>query len=172
MAPDVLVMDIAMPHLTGIQATERIRNLDVATRVVILSMHSDETLVRQALRSGAKGYLLKRSVTAELLLALRAASRGETYLSPAVSSAVVAGFLRLDAEDDGPTPFDRLTPRERQVLQLVAEGHTNNATAQFLKISVKTVEKHRANLMAKLGVSDVRGLLRVAVKHGLVFLDE
>jgi DNA-binding NarL/FixJ family response regulator len=170
LTPDVLVMDLAMPRLGGIQATARVRALDVATKVVILSMHSDETLVREALRSGASGYLLKRSVSEELLLAVRAASLGEMYLSPAVARPVVGDFLALQPEAEA--GFADLTPREREVLQLIAEGHTNNAIAHTLGVSVKTVEKHRANLMAKLGVHDVAGLTRVAVKHGLVFLDE
>jgi DNA-binding NarL/FixJ family response regulator len=161
-----------MPRLNGSQAVERVRARGVATQVVILSMYSDETLVRQALRNGARGYLLKRSVTEELLLAVRAASHGEVYLSPAVSGSIVADFLRLQANADSSGPFGRLTSREREVLQLIAEGHTNIAIAQLLTISVKTVEKHRANLMSKLNVHDLAGLMRVAIKHGMVFLDK
>jgi DNA-binding NarL/FixJ family response regulator len=172
LAPDVLVMDIAMPRLNGSQAVGRVRALGMATQVVILSMYSDETLVRQALRSGAKGYLLKRSVKEELLLAIRAASRGEIYLSPAISQSIVAGFLKLQTGADASSPFERLTPREREVLQLISEGHTNNAIAHVLKVSVKTVEKHRANLMSKLNVRDLAGLIRAAIKHGLILLDE
>lgn len=172
LVPEVLVMDIAMPRLDGNQAVGRVRALGVATQVVILSMYSDETLVRQALQNGAKGYLLKRSVTEELLLAVRAASRGEIYLSPAVSRLVVADFLKLQADADASSPFERLTSREREVLQLISEGHTNDAIALVLKVSVKTVEKHRANLMSKLNVHDLAGLIRVAVKHGLVLPDE
>jgi len=171
LAPDVLVMDIAMPRLDGIQAAERVRAMGVATQVVILSMYSDQTLVRRALRSGTRGYLLKHSVTEELLLAVRAASRSETYLSPGISGAIVEDFLTLRADAEEPEALDRLAPREREVLQLIAEGHTNSAIAQVLKISVKTVEKHRANLMSKLDIHDVAGLVRVAIKHGLVFLD-
>jgi DNA-binding NarL/FixJ family response regulator len=170
--PDVLVIDIGMPRLNGIQAVERIRDLGLPTRMVILSMHSDETLVRQALKHGVRGYLLKRSVTEELLLAVRAASRGETYLSPGISELVVSELLTLQAGADASSPFDLLTPREREVLQLIAEGHTNAAIAQMIDTSIKTVEKHRANLMAKLDVHDVAGLTRVAIKHGLIFLDK
>jgi DNA-binding NarL/FixJ family response regulator len=172
LVPDVLVMDMAMPRLSGNQAVGRVRALRVATQVVILSMYSDETLVRQALRNGAKGYLLKRSVTEELLLAIRAASRGEIYLSPAISRSIVADLLTLQTDADASSPFERLTSREREVLQLISEGHTNNAIAQILKVSVKTVEKHRANLMSKLNVHDLAGLIRVAIKHGLIFPDE
>jgi DNA-binding NarL/FixJ family response regulator len=171
LAPDVLVMDIAMPRLNGIQAAERIRASQPATRVVILSMHSDRTLVKQALRNGALGYLLKRSVTEELLLAVQAASQGEFYLSPAISGIVLQDFLAHPAEAELDA-FDQLSPREREVLQLVAEGNTNTAIAQTLGISVKTIEKHRANLMSKLNIHDVAGLTRIAMKHGLVFPDE
>ena len=172
LAPDVLVMDIAMPRLDGNQATGRVRALGVATRVVILSMYSDETLVRQALRSGARGYLLKRSVAEELLLAVRAASRGEIYLSPTISGSILAEFLTPQTDADACSPLERLTPREREVLQLVSEGHTNSAIAKLLTVSVKTVEKHRANLMSKLNVHDLAALMRVAIKHGLILLDK
>jgi DNA-binding NarL/FixJ family response regulator len=172
LAPDVLVLDVAMPRLDGIQATEKVSGLGVATRVVILSVYSDPTLVRQALRSGATGYLLKRSVTEELLLAVRAASRGETYLSPGVSGPVVQDSLTLRVDAEVLDLRDQLTPREREVLQLVVEGHTNRAIAHILQVSVKTVEKHRSSLMSKLGVHDTVGLVRTAIKQGLVFLDE
>ena len=168
--PDVLVMDIAMPRLSGNQALERIHALHIPTRVVILSMYSDTALVRQTLRHGAIGYLLKRAVTEELLLAVRAASRGETYLSPAISGAIVADSL-ASRDDEATSPFERLTPREREVLQLICEGHTNNGIAQTLQVSVKTVEKHRSNVMAKLDVYNVAGLVRAALKHNLVFID-
>jgi DNA-binding NarL/FixJ family response regulator len=169
--PDVLVIDIAMPRLNGIQATERVRTLGFATRVVILSMHSRPLLVRQALRNGAKGYLLKRSVVEELLLAVRAASRGETYLSSEVSGFIVDDFLTRQGEAEQVSPFNQLTPREREVMQLIAEGRTNHAIAQLLNVSVKTVERHRANLMAKLEVHDVAGLTRVAIEQGLIFIE-
>jgi DNA-binding NarL/FixJ family response regulator len=171
LAPDVLVMDLAMPRLDGSQAIGHVRALDVATKVVILSMYTDETLVRQALRDGAKGYLAKSASQEELCLAVRAAHRGEIYISPAVAQPVVAGFLTGEAADEGCRAADRLTPREREVLQLVAEGYTNGAVAQALKISVKTVEKHRASLMSKLRVHNLAGLIREAIQHGLVLLD-
>jgi DNA-binding NarL/FixJ family response regulator len=167
--PDVVVMDISMPRMDGTLATEQLHTLYPQTPVVILSMYSDEALVRRALQIGARGYLLKRSVTEELLLAIRAAVRGEIYLSPAISSSVVADFLTQPQEAD---PFDRLSPREREALKLIAEGYTNTAVAQAMSISVKTVEKHRASLMDKLNVHDLAGLIRTAIKHGLVFLDE
>jgi DNA-binding NarL/FixJ family response regulator len=170
--PDVLIIDIAMPRMNGIQATQRVHVLGLATQVVILSMHSRPTLVRQALRNGARGYLLKNSITEELLLAVRAASRRETYLSPEISGIIVDDFLTHQADVEKSGLFDQLTPREREVVQLVAEGYTNNGIARLLNISIKTVERHRANLMAKLDVHDVAGLTRIAVEHGLVFIDE
>jgi len=172
LTPDVLLMDMAMPRMDGSQAIGQVRALGVATQVVVLSMYSDEALVRQALRNGAKGYLLKRSVAEELLLAVRAASRGEIYLSPAISRSIVAGFLTHQTDAEASSPFERLTSRERQVLQLISEGHTNKAIARTLRISVKTVEKHRANLMSKLDVHNLAGLIRLAIRHGLIFLNE
>ena len=172
LVPDVLVIDIVMPRLNGLQAIEQVRALGLPTQVVVLSMYSDEALVRQALRSGARGYLLKNSVVEELALAVRAASRGDLYLSPAISRAIVADLLRLEDTTEPLTPYERLTPRQREVLQLISEGHTNAAIAQTLHISVKTVEKHRRNLMTKLDVHNLAGLIRTAIKHGLVFLDE
>jgi two-component system, NarL family, response regulator NreC len=172
LTPDVLVMDIGMPRMSGIEAIAQIHSLHLPTQMLILSMYSDEILVRQALRNGARGYLLKRSVVEELLLAVRAVHRSETYLSPQISNAILADFL---ARRDGTVEtslFDRLSPRERQVLQLVAEGRTNNEIAETLQIAVKTVEKHRASLMAKLKVQDLAGLLRKAMRHGLIVFDE
>lgn len=172
LAPDVLVTDIAMPLLNGIQTAEQVRARRMRTQVVILSMYADHTLVRQALRSGIRGYLLKRSVTEELLLAVRAASRGEIYLSPPISQSVLDELLPLQAASDEASPLNRLSTREREVLQLIAEGRTNSAIAQILHISAKTVEKHRANLMGKLHVHDLAGLIRFAIKHQVIRLDE
>ena len=168
LTPDVLVMDVSMPRMNGTQATERIRALHLATQVVILSMHADETIVRQALRRGAKGYVLKRAVGEELLLAVRAASQGDTYLSPPIAHSILGEFLTLSGESEESSAFERLTPRERQVLQLLAEGNTNRGIAQELVVSVKTVEKHRASLMSKLDIHDLAGLVRFAMNQGLV----
>lgn len=172
LAPDVLVTDISMPRLNGTETTRQVRTLCKATRVVVLSMYADQRLVRQALRNGAGGYVLKRSVTDELLLAVRAANRGEAYLSPAVSSSILTDFLGHPQDSEDLEPFDRLSTRERQVLQLIAEGHTNNKIAEIIQISVKTVEKHRTSLMTKLNAHDIASLTRMAIKHKLIFLDE
>jgi DNA-binding NarL/FixJ family response regulator len=137
--------------------------------VLILSMHSSEEYVLRALRAGCSGYLLKGSAVSELEIAVRAVARGETYLSPAVSKQVVADFVRRmgGARD----PLDALTPRQREILQLVAEGHTSKDIAQRLRLSFKTVEGHRAQVMERLGVNDLAGLVRFAVRVGLVTLE-
>lgn len=171
LAPDVLVIDLAMPRLDGSQAIGHVRALGGPTTVVVLSMYTDEALVRQALRDGAKGYLPKSASRKELLLAIRAAYHGEVYLSPAVAQPVVAGFLALQGEGESRGLTERLTPRERQVLQLIAEGYTSKAVAQALQISVKTVEKHRTSLMNKLGAHNLAELIREAIRYGLVLLE-
>lgn len=170
--PAVLVLDIAMPGLDGLQVIGRVQASGTATRVVILSMYSAEALVARALRAGASGYLLKGSAPEELPLAIRAASRGEVYLSPAIAQIVVLGYLDARRPGGGGGLAGRLTPREREILQLVAEGHSSPAIAESLQVSLKTVEKHRSSLMAKLGVHNAAELIRVAVRHRLVFLEE
>lgn len=170
--PDVLVVDISMPHVNGIQAVRRLRELDLATRIVILSMHSDDVLVREAVQSGANCYLLKGSVSDELLLAVRAAHRGAAYLSPAISNAIVGEPAREDEHSLRPRTRAELTPREHDVLRLVAEGKTNNEISKAMHISVKTVERHRTNLMAKLEAHNLVKLIRVAVKQKLITLDD
>jgi len=171
LSPDVLIVDIAMPRLNGIQTADQIHLRGLNTRVVILSMHCDDALVRRALRCGVNGYVLKDSVAEELPLAVRAAHQGELYLSPAMGS-VIADLLSVARDEQRADPLERLSVREREVLQLIAEGHTNKEVAEILHLSIKTVEKHRASLMSKLGVSDLAGLIRMAIKHGVVFLDE
>jgi DNA-binding NarL/FixJ family response regulator len=169
--PDVLVLDIAMPHLNGVEAVGRLRSLGVKTQALILSMYTDDTLVRQALKNGAKGYLLKRAVSDELLLAVRAVGRGDTFLSPEVAGPVVSALVGAPLRSADLGPLDQLTSREREVLQLIAEGHTNREIAGHLDLSEKTVEKHRGHLMAKLQTHDTAGLVRFAIKHGLISLD-
>jgi DNA-binding NarL/FixJ family response regulator len=169
LVPDVLVIDIAMPRLNGMEAVSRLRAMTLKTRFMMLSMHSDETVVRQALKSGARGYILKRAVSEELLMAVRAVHRGDVFLSPEVSGVLVARLLDEGASMD---PMDRLTTREREVLQLVAEGHTSREIAEALHLSEKTIEKHRASLMAKLKIRDTASLVRAAIRHGLVRTEE
>ena len=170
--PDIVVMDISMPRLNGTQATQRIRGLRLPTKVVILSMYAEETLVRQALRCGAQAYVLKRAVADELLLAIRAATKGDTYLSPPIAGSILKQFLASSPMTEESSAYDRLTPREQEVLQLVGEGRKNQEIAKALVVSVKTVEKHRASLMSKLDIHDLAGLVRVAVKQGLISITE
>lgn len=169
--PDVLLLDIAMPRLDGIQTAKRVCSLKVPTQVVMLSMHQDEATVRQALESGALGYVLKGSVYEELLLAIRAVCRGEPYLAPAVAAIVLQGFLNHRAAAKQADTASRITPREREVIQALAEGRANREIAALLGISVRTVERHRANILSKLGAHDVTSLLRTARQLGLVFVD-
>lgn len=171
LTPEVIVMDISMPRLDGAQATERILSLKLPTQVVILSMHSDAILAQQLLNEGVKGYLLKESISDELTLAIRSASMGKVYLSPAISDSVLNTLMMPQPDEPPESPSELLTPREREVLQLIAEGYTNNAIAETLTISVKTVEKHRANLMSKLNVHDLPTLIRKAIKYKLIFLE-
>ena len=171
LAPDVLLMDIAMPRMDGIQALELVLASGVPTHIVMLSMYSDKALVQQTLRNGASGYLLKGSVVEELLLAVRAASKGDLYLSPTISRSVLTDLM-TGANGSAPLSYEELTLREREVLQLIVEGHTNAAIAKMLGVSIKTVEKHRASIMSKLGAHNLTELIRAAIKHKLVFLDE
>lgn len=172
LTPDVLLIDISMPRLNGTQTIERIRVRHITTHVVILSMHFDDALVRQTFRQGAKGYVVKQSITDDLLLAVRAAACGEMFLSPEIPTSIIDDLSMREHEFEPLNPIDRLSPREREVLQLVAEGHTNISTAHEMNISVKTVEKHRASLMSKMDVRDMAGLMREAFKYKFIFIDE
>ncbi len=171
LAPDIMIADLNMPRLSGIQVAEQICDLGLPTRIIILSAHSDDVLVQQALQYGVKGYLLKTSLTDELLLAIRMVYRGETFLCARLARRFRTGQPAARTAGEA-SPFDRLSPREREVLKLVVEGYTNRAIGTVLHLSVKTVEKHRARLMTKLDVHDLPGLVRLAVKHGLVFVEE
>ena len=164
--PDIALLDISMPGLNGIETAARIRSRFPETRVVILSMHAGEEYVSQALRAGASGYLLKDATPMELDLALRAVALGETYLSPRISGAVVEKYLRSAELATG--PLDVLTPRQREILRLIAEGHSTKQMAAQLDVSIKTVETHRALLMDRLGIHDIAGLVRFAVRVGIV----
>ncbi len=155
-----------MPGLNGLDVAARLATQDASIRVLILSMHTSEEYVLRALRAGCAGYLLKGSAVAELEIAVRAVARGETYLSPAVSKHVMDDYVRRTG---GATdPIDALTPRQREVLQLVAEGNTSKDIADRLGVSFKTVEAHRAQIMERLGLHDVAGLVRFAMRMGLV----
>lgn len=166
--PQLVLMDIAMPGLTGLEATARITKAWPEVRVVILSMHSNEEYVRQALRAGASGYLLKGAEPPELELALKAVMRGETYLTPVVSKQVVNDYL---GQSPGAAKAGSLSPRQREVLKLIAEGGSTKEIAATLGLSVKTVEGHRAELMRRLDIHEVAGLVRYAIRIGLATVD-
>ena len=171
MKPDVLLLDINMPRINGIEVTKRVRTAGLPTEVLILSMYEDESLVKKALRNGARGYILKKSITEELFYAVAAASQRRIYLSPELDKVVDFNSLQQNGHSNPLDEYDRLTSREREVCQLIAEGNTNNEIAQQLGISIKTVEKHRANLMEKLSVQDVASLIREAIKQGVIFIE-
>jgi DNA-binding NarL/FixJ family response regulator len=167
--PDVVLMDIGMPGLNGLDAAARLAALGNSIRVVILSMHTAEEYVLRALRAGCAGYLLKGAAVSELEVAVTAVARGEMYLSPAVSKQVVDDYVGRTGAVTG--PLDALTPRQREILQLVAEGNTSKDIARRLALSVKTVEAHRAQIMVRLDVHDLARLVRFAVRVGLVTPD-
>ncbi len=164
--PDVVVLDISMPKIGGLEITKEITETFPSTRIVILTMHDNEEYLVQALKSGAKGYILKEAAATDLAEAIRAVVRGDAYLYPAVARKLVDDYVSRVRTIK--TAADSLTPREREVLKLVAEGHTNKEIADFLGISVKTVENHRTNLMRKLDLHDKTELARYAIKIGLV----
>ena len=164
--PGIVLMDIAMPGLNGLEATARLLRDWPEVRVLILSMHQNEEYVRKALRHGAAGYLLKDSAPTELDLALKAVLRGETYLSPAVSKGVMSDYIqRLRSAEQ---PGAQLTPRQREVLQFIAEGLSTKDIARRLDLSVKTVDTHRSQLMKQLDIHEVTGLVRYAMRIGLI----
>lgn len=166
--PQIVLMDLAMPEVNGLEATKRLTQMFPKVRVIILSIYSDEEHVYQSLRAGAAGYLMKGAATEELELAIRSVARGETYLSPPVSKPVIMEYIRRT--NVGLSPREGLSPRQTQILKLIAEGQTTKQIALSLAISVKTVETHRSALMKRIGVRDVAGLVRYAVKVGLVDL--
>ena len=161
--PDVVVMDVAMPELNGIEATRRLAASVPHARVLALSMHKDSVYVREILRAGARGYVLKESVAGDLVKAVRAVASGEGYLSPAVSNAVLDDYRRHVTN-----PIDLLTSREREVLQMLAEGKTNKEIAAVLDLSVYTIDAHRGRIMEKLNLHSINELVRFAVRNGLI----
>jgi two-component system, NarL family, response regulator NreC len=163
LAPDVAVLDVSMPLLNGLDAACELRRMAPDTKTVLLTMYTDSCYVLQALRSGTKGYVLKTQAADDLISAIRAVVRGEMYLSPGISASVVDAYLHKTDE-----PHDPLTLRERQILQLVAEGNSTKDIANLLNISFKTAESHRSRTMKKLDIHDVAGLVRYAISRGLI----
>ena len=161
--PDIVLLDVAMPELNGIEATRKMVEANSRLRVLVLSMHKEAVYVREILRAGARGYILKDAIDTELLNAVRSVARGDGYISPAVSGALLSDY-RKDVTD----PVDLLSPREREVLQLIAEGKTNKEIATKLNLSVYTVDSHRGKIMEKLNLHSTGELVRFAIKRGLV----
>ena len=171
LCPDVVVMDIAMPELNGIEAAREIGEVCPSTQIIILSIHSTIEHVFRALQAGARGYLLKESAGIEVVNAVRAVHAGHRYLSPKISDSLVDDYVRQRQSAEAKSPLARLSPREREVLQLVVEGKSSAEIADTLSLSVKTVETYRTRLMHKLGVSDLPGLVKFAIQHGLTPLE-
>ncbi len=170
--PDLVLMDISMPEMNGLEATRRLRDDHPRVRVLILSAHANEEYVYQALRAGACGYLLKDDDRSEFTRALRAVERGETYLSPSLGESAVTELLERAGAGSVATPLDLLTPRQREVLQLVAEGNTTREIAGKLAVSPKTVETHRRDIRERLEIEDLAGLVKFAIRTGLVTPEE
>jgi DNA-binding NarL/FixJ family response regulator len=168
--PELVLMDISMPGLNGLEATRRIVKEHPGIKVIVLSMHAGEEYVLQALRAGASGYVLKGAAPGELELAIASVARGERFLSPAISKQVIEVYLGRVAKPA--SSLEQLTPRQREILQLVAEGKSSKQIAQLLNASIKTIESHRASLMERLDIHDVAGLVRYAIRHGLVSAEE
>jgi len=166
--PDVAVMDISMPNLSGIEAAHQITQAHPEIGVIVLSMHPDESYVLRALKAGVKGYLLKDSADSDLIEAVRAVARGKSFFSPAVSRVLLDDYMRKLRRSGAEDTYDLLTPREREVLQLVAEGKSNKEVANLLNLSVYTVETHRSNIMQKLNLKGVPELILYAVRKGII----
>lgn len=169
--PDVVLMDIEMPDMNGIEATRRIRETGAETAVLALTMYEDDQYFFEMLRAGAAGYVPKRAAPDDLVSAVRAVSRGEVFLYPSLAGRLVQDYLSRAGSGDEPDRDDNLTPREREVLTLVAEGLTNNEIADRLVISAKTVDRHRENIMRKLNLHNRVDLVKYALRNGLIDLD-
>lgn len=164
--PDVVIMDISMPKLNGIDATRLIKKNVPNTKVLVLTMHELQEYVEQILRAGASGYLVKKTAMSELINAIRTVNQGLSFLSPSVSKKIVDKYIKKTTYAS--TEEEPITERERQILQLIAEGHSNKEIAKILSLSVRTVETHRTHIMGKLNIHDVAGLTRYAIEKGLI----
>lgn len=165
--PDVVLMDIAMPMMNGLEATRHIKRDHPEINVLVLTMYDHDEYVRKVLATGASGYVLKRAAASELVAAIRAVSRGEAVLSPSITRMVIEDYLRGEKDQPEDEP-EALTPREREVLQLIAEGHTSREIAQMLNLSVKTVQSHRTSMMQKLDLHDRGELIRYAIQKKII----
>jgi two-component system response regulator NreC len=166
--PDVVILDIGMPQLNGIEATRQIVAQESHPNVVILSMHSDESYVLRALKAGARAYILKNAAEADLIRAVQAVSEGKSFFSPVISKMLLEDYMRQVREKEVEDTYDLLTPREREILQLIAEGKTNKEIATILGLSPHTVETHRGNILEKLNLHSVPELILYAVRKGII----
>jgi two-component system response regulator NreC len=168
LTPDLILMDLSMPKMNGIEAIREIRRRIPDTRILALTVHKTEEFILEVLQAGADGYIPKDASSNELMMAIRSVLMGKRYLCPSVSRVVIEGYLESRRTPESSTPWDTLTKREREILKLIAEGHKNKEIADYLCISVKTVEKHRANLMKKLDLHSAAALTAYAMERGLV----
>jgi DNA-binding NarL/FixJ family response regulator len=172
MCPDVVVMDIAMPELNGIEATSQIRDACPRTQVVILSMYSSAEHIYRALKAGARGYLLKESAGAELVVAVRTVHAGRRYLCEKIDQIVIDEYVSQRRLAEAASPLERLSPREKEILQLVVEGKSSAVIAETLHLSPKSVDTYRSRLMHKLGIRDLPSLVKFAIQQGLISVDQ
>jgi len=171
--PDLIVIDIGMPGLNGIEAIKRIKKKNPRIKAIVLSMHKDEAYIYWALRAGASGYVIKQSAARELVDAISQVQMGNTYLSPSISNTVIRGYLHGSQTTDGSLdPLALLTDREREILQLVADGLSSKEIAQQLDVSIRTIDAHRANIMNKLNIHTTPGLVKFAIRHRLTTVEE
>ncbi len=168
LSPDIILMDLSMPRIHGLEAIREIRKTSPATKILVLTVHDDEEYIAVTLRSGASGYVLKNDSYKELLSSIKTVLRGKPYLSPAISETIIQGYLHVKKVEDVKTGYETLTARERETLKLIAEGVRNKEIAEFMGISSKTAEKHRSNLMRKLDLHSVSAITAFAAKKGLI----
>jgi two-component system response regulator NreC len=166
--PDLVLMDLSMPGINGIEAIAEIKKRLTDTKVIALTVHDTDEYIREALQAGADGYVLKDATAGELIMAIKSVVNGKTYLSPSISERIVSGYLDGSKGAGISTAWDTLTHREREILKLIAEGHTNKRIANYLCVSVKTVEKHRSNLMKKLNLHNAPMLTAFAIEKGVI----
>lgn len=169
--PDIILLDISMPRLGGLEAMGEIRNISPDTKVLVLTQYEDPVYVRRFFKAGAAGYLLKKAVGTDLLEALKALAEGKVYVHPSVASSLVSGYVGAQKGEHAEDPYDTLTDRERQVLKLIAEGHTHKEMADILGISVKTAVAHQSNLCVKLDLHTRAALIKFSIQKGIIKID-
>ncbi len=169
--PDIIIMDINMPRLGGLEATIELKKKYPHIKVLVLTQYEDREYISRFLKAGVSGYLLKKAVGSDLITALQTIGRGELYLYSSIASEVVAGYLQRDKQRDVENPYDKLSDREKQVLKLIAEGHTHKEVADMLSISAKTVIAHQTNIGEKLGLHTRAGLIKFAIQKGIIKIE-